>query len=325
MTITLTDKGVFDEIATPSTPAAGDVALYAKGNSIFKLGATGAEVDLGAAGGGTLDQSYDFGGVGVGRTITADSGPVSINGTGGFTVGNNALVGSELVSIQRNQAAPTRLDVRNLQVGAGGAARVFCIGDNESMFMDAEDGGITALIHQTGVFGMIFGTNSSSPIIGRTGGFERWRVLSSGEWGIGQPNAATPGIQLRIKRDFNSSTTMQVANTIDSTSAAGVYSLFIAGISAAFNLTAPLFTPTGFFKAGTMHVFAGADLRFGSNVSGKTVSLATFNKDRVQIDDNETAAETAMLISEAGGAVKRVSVGAVDSGGTGFKLLRVAN
>lgn len=33
---------------------------------------------------GTLDQAYDFGGVGNGRTITADNGAVEINGTDGF-------------------------------------------------------------------------------------------------------------------------------------------------------------------------------------------------------------------------------------------------
>jgi hypothetical protein len=34
------------------------------------------------SGGGTLDQAYDFGGPGAGKIITADSGPVTINGTG---------------------------------------------------------------------------------------------------------------------------------------------------------------------------------------------------------------------------------------------------
>jgi len=41
----------------------------------------------GGGGGGTLDQAYDFGGAGAGRTITADSGAVAINGTGGLDVG----------------------------------------------------------------------------------------------------------------------------------------------------------------------------------------------------------------------------------------------
>ena len=47
--------------------------------------------------------------------------------------------------------------------------------------------------------------------------------------------------------------------------------------------------------------------------------------ERLQIDDNQTASETALLISVAGAAVQRVSIGAADSGGTGFRVLRVAN
>ena len=38
----------------------------------------------GSGGGGTLDNAYDFGGPGVGRTINADAGAVQINGVDGF-------------------------------------------------------------------------------------------------------------------------------------------------------------------------------------------------------------------------------------------------
>ncbi|MBI4718242.1 MAG: hypothetical protein HY763_10585 [Planctomycetes bacterium] len=47
-----------------------------------------------ASGGGTLDQAYDFGGPGAGRTITADSGAVNIAGAGGLTVSANIGVGT---------------------------------------------------------------------------------------------------------------------------------------------------------------------------------------------------------------------------------------
>lgn len=47
---------------------------------------------------GTLDQAYDFGGAGAGRTIAADAGVVSVQGTDGFevtgTYGSGATVGS---------------------------------------------------------------------------------------------------------------------------------------------------------------------------------------------------------------------------------------
>ncbi|SCY37238.1 tail fiber domain-containing protein [Flavobacterium caeni] len=51
---------------------------------------------LKGADGGTLDQAYDFGGAGVGRTITADAGAVTINGNDGFiatgTFGSGATI-----------------------------------------------------------------------------------------------------------------------------------------------------------------------------------------------------------------------------------------
>ncbi len=47
---------------------------------------------------GTLDQAYDFGGAGLGKTITADAGAVLINGTDGLvstgTLGNGAIAPS---------------------------------------------------------------------------------------------------------------------------------------------------------------------------------------------------------------------------------------
>lgn len=45
-------------------------------------------------GGGTLDQAYDFGGAGAGRTITADSGAVNITGSGGLTVSSTIGIGT---------------------------------------------------------------------------------------------------------------------------------------------------------------------------------------------------------------------------------------
>ncbi len=46
--------------------------------------ATSSWINLKGADGGTLDQAYDFGGAGLGRTITADNGAVLINGTDGL-------------------------------------------------------------------------------------------------------------------------------------------------------------------------------------------------------------------------------------------------
>lgn len=55
------------------------------------------------------------------------------------------------------------------------------------------------------------------------------------------------------------------------------------------------------------------------------ISLQTNSVNRAQVDNNVAANETALLLSIAGAAVQRVSVGAADSGGVGFRVLRVAN
>lgn len=47
--------------------------------------------------------------------------------------------------------------------------------------------------------------------------------------------------------------------------------------------------------------------------------------DVMEIDENATADETPLKIAVAAGAPQRVSVGAADSGGAGFRVLRVAN
>jgi hypothetical protein len=63
----------------------------------------------------------------------------------------------------------------------------------------------------------------------------------------------------------------------------------------------------------------GGIWRFSTRKVGGSVT------ERVTLDNNETASETALLISVAGAAPVRVSVGAADSGGTGFRMLRIPN
>ena len=59
--------------------AGSNVTVTPSGNTLI-IGATGE-------GGGSLDDAYDNGGAGVGRTITADAGHVEIDGDGLFITG----------------------------------------------------------------------------------------------------------------------------------------------------------------------------------------------------------------------------------------------
>ncbi len=56
----------------------------------------------GGGSGGTLDQAYDFGGPGAGRTITADSGAVSIAGAGGLNVSGGISSGPVKLNLDSN-------------------------------------------------------------------------------------------------------------------------------------------------------------------------------------------------------------------------------
>lgn len=104
------------EVATPlvATDAANKAYVDAHTdadadatNEIQALSISGSDISLSNGGGtvtlpstttNTLDGAYDQGGAGVGRTITADAGAVSVQGTDGFevtgTFGSGAAIGS---------------------------------------------------------------------------------------------------------------------------------------------------------------------------------------------------------------------------------------
>ena len=67
------------------------------------------------------------------------------------------------------------------------------------------------------------------------------------------------------------------------------------------------------YKAATVHNFYAAALA-GTSVGTLIAS----------IDVNVTSTETGLLLLY-GGEMKRVSVGAADSGGTGYRMLRITN
>ena len=57
-------------------------SLSLSGSTLSISGGNSVTLPAGSGSGGTLDQAYDFGGSGAGRVITADSGPLTINGSG---------------------------------------------------------------------------------------------------------------------------------------------------------------------------------------------------------------------------------------------------
>lgn len=74
-----------------------------QGGIRFPDGSLQTTASIGAGGGGTLDQAYDFGGPGAGRTITADAGAVNVIGPDGLRVLGSITVGTS--SIPRGRIA----------------------------------------------------------------------------------------------------------------------------------------------------------------------------------------------------------------------------
>jgi len=59
-------------------------SLTTTGGIVINSSGTELELDTSGIGGGTLDDAYDFGGAGAGRTIISDTGAVQITGAGGL-------------------------------------------------------------------------------------------------------------------------------------------------------------------------------------------------------------------------------------------------
>lgn len=103
--------GATGATGAPGTPGAtgatGTTGATGATGATGIAGATGATGATGPAGsgGGTLDEAYDFGGPGLGRTITADAGSVRINNSGTNTVGleiNTSVSSSTAVLANQN-------------------------------------------------------------------------------------------------------------------------------------------------------------------------------------------------------------------------------
>lgn len=75
-------------------------------------GGGGSVVLPSGGGGGTLDNAYDFGGAGLGKTITADAGSVTINGSNTGTAG---------IALMVNQTGTTTAAIGALMSGTGNA------------------------------------------------------------------------------------------------------------------------------------------------------------------------------------------------------------
>lgn len=109
-------------------------------------GATGPQGPAGT-GGGTLDAAYDFGGAGLGRTITADAGSVTINANGTGTAG---------IALNVNQTGTSTAAVGALISGTGNAINTSSTNANNS-FATIQATTNSATLNNSAVFGQSTG------------------------------------------------------------------------------------------------------------------------------------------------------------------------
>jgi len=145
------------EMAAPASPAANVGRLYvadvAGTTSVFFKDNAGVATNLLTVGGGTLDQAYDLGGAGVGRTINATDGAVNITSTDNdaafmLTVTPTPAGGAALGGIQITSGANSTQD--SLQIVNNGS------GD------DIQAGGGAFTVSKTGALNALSGVFSGS-------------------------------------------------------------------------------------------------------------------------------------------------------------------
>lgn len=142
--IELEGHATFTEINTPSNQTYKG-ALYSKrvsGDSelteLFYLDNVGNETQLTNMGTdpfadedtqNTLDQAYDEGGAGVGRSITVDNGAVYLNASGNEALDLNGFLSLREISIPTNTANIGRLYVKNKNDGEMDRSELFYLDD----------------------------------------------------------------------------------------------------------------------------------------------------------------------------------------------------
>lgn len=137
-------------------------------------GATGPTGPTGT-GGGTLDQAYDFGGPGNGRTITADAGSVTINANGSGSTGIGLLV---------NQSGSNTSGIGVSMTGTGNAINV-SINNTNNSFAAIQATSNSGLVNNAAIFGQSSG--SSRGISGEV------TSSASGDAGVRGTNLRTSG------------------------------------------------------------------------------------------------------------------------------------
>ena len=292
------------------------------GGDFVKVNAGGTAIEFVTIGAGVTDfisltdTPASFAGAG-GQSVRVNAGATALEF---FTPTGGVTTFTGLTDTPANFTGSANKLVR---VNAGATALEFV----------ASSGGIdNTAFHDGGdSFGALatLGTNDNFDLAFETFGGERVRITTAGTLQVG-PATNSSGL-LTVRKDANSLTVVRVENATDNTAAcAGIGVVAGSGgtaVAGSFEAFPANFTPIVGIEASSVEIASNTATAgiFLTTRDNAPVSIKTQQILRFKVDTNTTGSETALLLSVAGAAVTRVSVGAVDSGGSGFKLLRVPN
>jgi hypothetical protein len=292
----------------------------------------GAVVDAGTGIGGSLNDAYNFGGPGAGRTITVDSGAVVMNASSLSAAAGTETIAQISGTIDQAGTAAYRgleIDITENTTGSG-ASRLISAGVGGSEVFSVDPVGL-------GVFGggvRLSGGTAASVTDGLFhDAADELAVATAGveavRWNASQQTLLPDGTSAAPALSFSGNAGMGVRRS---------------GTSLYYHSTFHRFYPAPgsiqAFLSSTQFLHYGAGtaalptLQVGGSGTGSgiyypvadSLGITAGGAEAARIDKSTTAADTRLLVYDVdNGALARVSVGPNDSGGAGFKLLRVPN
>jgi len=261
-------------------------------------------------GGGTLDDSYDYGGAGAGRVILADAGAVRIQTTTGgpvvaLTIDDNASSAGFDLWTDVGRSIFDFTGTTNNELNSAGDLAVDIAAGN--LTLTARDyASLTATLNDINISagGGVSVGSDAGPTVFFTSATERMRINNAGNVGIG---TSTPGFILDVEQDVNAQAFVEFKNINNGVSAASsmMFSNDNAGIgylqanstlngslggTESFNVNTLATYPLTLGTNDTVRVFIGgitgnvgiknttpaSALHVGSNLEAALSTVATF-------------------------------------------------
>jgi hypothetical protein len=196
-------------INAATTPAVG-LLIYQNSDNIFYYYNGTKWVSISGSGQNTLDQAYDEGGAGLGRIITADAGPVEVQGDSGLYVGtgnsgsgqynfisgsNNTVSGNSSVALGENNLVSGGLSTAIGNQNTVSGTQTLAIGyNNDASGNNSIAAGHSNTINSGGTYSAVFGrSNIINNASAFAGGGEGNTISGDGAAAVSSLNGTVSG------------------------------------------------------------------------------------------------------------------------------------